>query len=364
MRKEFQNQDDSQAEQGYAASSGEQYVQPNAGQTQQEQYPSVPAQFVPPQNQPGQYSQTATPQAWYPGSQNPQASYQQPQQYQQDPYSQQQYSPSEYQNNPYTGQQSAPSQFQQAPYSQHQYPTGYGQTQGAYQQGAQSYGGDQYVSYDQKASRIVGGVLGTLLLAAVLWGLFWVYKATHLPPVLAPTAYTQFYVGDGGFSIAQPAGWTSDSGGSNGVESNATFVSGKAKIYADSDLGGSLNGDMITASNNQQQEAADQLGKQITLTPPVVTLHREGAAAMSDLYGKYQEQPMQQFQSNLGAGWYSEFTGIGGTFTGPVHGYRATILSNDRRVTAILVCRQSDWAALQAPYMHVLQSIDHGKSTQ
>jgi hypothetical protein len=306
----------------------------------------VQQQFIQPETNQTSYQQSPYAQPSYPTQQN----YSQPQS-----YPQTQYDPASYAQNPYSQQP----QYQQYPQSQYN-QAGYQQntTQGY---GQQTYDNNEYLSYDQKASRLASWILGGVIFAAVVAGLIWGFKISHPAPIPAPTAYIHYEVGDGAFSLDQPVGWEASGGGSNGVESNATFKNGKAKIFADSDLGGSLNGDMLAAANAQRQGIADQLGQHIVVTPPSVTLHREGAAAMSELYANYHEQPMQQFTAPLGSGWYSEFTGNAGSMTGNVHGYRITLLSNDRRIQMVTVCRESDWATLQPAFMHEMQSLDHGK---
>jgi hypothetical protein len=217
--------------------------------------------------------------------------------------------------------------------------------------------------YGESNSRRAGLFIGLGFLAVVAIVLILVVRATHPPLVAAPTAYASYSDSDQSFTIDQPVGWTVSGGGSGGIESTATFRSGNAEIKVGSDLGGSLLGDVAQAQNNQFENMASLAGVNAPPpVPPIVKVHAESEQEVAANYANYQELPMQVFNSKLGEGRYSEFTGQGATFVGPVRGYRATLLSSERRITVVTVCPVRNWAILQPAFLHILQSVDRGKS--
>jgi hypothetical protein len=54
------------------------------------------------------------------------------------------------------------------------------------------------------------------------------------------------------------------------------------------------------------------------------------------------------------------YTAAGGFLKSPLHGYRATILGGERRISFEARCRDSDWPALKPAFERVLTSLAPG----
>lgn len=71
--------------------------------------------------------------------------------------------------------------------------------------------------------------------------------------------------------------------------------------------------------------------------------------------------PMRVVNSALGEGRCSEWSGDAGVWGGgKMHGYRATLLSGERRVTIVCRCPESNWKILQPAFDKVLGSLAPG----
>jgi hypothetical protein len=182
--------------------------------------------------------------------------------------------------------------------------------------------------------------------------------------VPAPTAYVTVQATDQTYSVDQPVGWSNTSGSAEGVSSSSIFESGNAKIKVGSDLAGSLWGDIANAQSAQMQNMVSLAGvpqsSATTVPPAIEKVHMMGQQDVAKDYSNYSEQPMQTVESKLGEGRISEFTAQGGAFVGPMHGYRATFLSVDRRITVLTVCSERNWAILAPSFMHEIQSVNRG----
>ena len=171
--------------------------------------------------------------------------------------------------------------------------------------------------------------------------------------VAAPTSYESYNAKDGAFACQCPAGWDVTGGGRGGYHS-CKFKSGGASIKVISDVAGSLMGDIV-GSRNQSMGMDDEV------EPPVAEIHEMGQREMADELGNYQEQAAQPVRTSLGEGRQSEFT-ASSTFGAKLHGYRATVLSNDRRITVVCKCPEKDWETLQAAFNEVIGSLKHGQT--
>lgn len=165
-------------------------------------------------------------------------------------------------------------------------------------------------------------------------------------PVAAPTSYANYENRDAGWACEYPEGWSADGGGKK--NSWAKFSMGSAKISLATDLTGSLMGDM--ASMGQKEGPA---------TPedyPVHKVHVADKDTVAQEYSDYKEEKPQEFNNSIGPARKSEFTASGG-FSGPIHGYRATFLSRDRRFRVVCICSESDWPNLKPAFDKVLESF-------
>jgi hypothetical protein len=167
-------------------------------------------------------------------------------------------------------------------------------------------------------------------------------------PVPAPTSYATYETKDGGFAVEYPEGWDADGGGKK--NSWAKFSKGTAEISLQTDLVGSLMGDMGAGMGNK-------LGPPDPEDYPVHKVHVADKETVAQEYSDYKEQEPVEFQNAIGGpGRKSEFT-ASGTLSGPIHGYRATFLGRDKRFRVTLTCSESDWENLKPAFDKVLESF-------
>jgi hypothetical protein len=167
--------------------------------------------------------------------------------------------------------------------------------------------------------------------------------------VPAPTAFDSYGDKAGKFACDYPKGWQVDGGGkSDSPNSWAKFTQGNAEISVNADFGGSVLGDIAKASGSTFGADAE---------PPVARVHPMGEKHMKDEYTNYEEREPKPFQSKgLGEGRRSTFL-ADSTLGGKVYGYRATLLSGDRRVTVICACPATNWQALRPAFEQVINSL-------
>jgi len=220
-----------------------------------------------------------------------------------------------------------------------------------------------YTGYEEPKQNKIGLVVGLVLLVAVVVALFLLARSMRPHLVPAPAAYINVQASDQSFTVDRPVGWSSTQGSFESTDANMDFSSGSAKITVESDLAGSTWGDFQQAENNQDENMASMTGvKPPPPIPPIETVHRMGEQEVASQYSKYAEQPMTTITAVIGEGRQSEFTGNGGILVGPVHGYRASFLDNERRITVVTVCPQRNWAILAPSFEHVIQSVGIGKN--
>ncbi len=166
--------------------------------------------------------------------------------------------------------------------------------------------------------------------------------------VPAPRNFKPFLDGGGKFVCDAPEGWETASGGKpDSPNSFAKFTSGSALISVNADFGGSLFGDIARATGGQGPDAE----------APVARVHPMGERHMKEDYSDYKERDAKPFQSKgLGEGRRSTFT-ASQTIGGKVFGYRATLLSGDRRIEVITVCPATNWQALKPAFERVINSL-------
>ncbi len=208
---------------------------------------------------------------------------------------------------------------------------------------------------------ILIGVVGALTLLAF----FGIPKGG--PSVPAPKSFKSFETPDKSVAGVGPDGWTKKrSAGLGGTIGGVSFTRGSAQISVTADLAGSLMGDMAAAANAQISNVSDILpgGQAPPAKPPVEKLHEAGASDMEESFETYNEQPMKPLQSALGDARISEFTGktqkdmMSQGY--PAHGYRATILGTEKRVTVLCYCTDKDWKNLKPAFDKVIGSLKPG----
>lgn len=167
--------------------------------------------------------------------------------------------------------------------------------------------------------------------------------------VPAPTAYVAYGDTGGKFACDYPKGWQAEGGGKPDSPSSwAKFSSGNALINVTADFAGSLFGDMAKASGSMMGEDAE---------PPVARVHPMGVRHMKEEYNGYEEREPKAFQSKgMGEGRRSTFVAKE-ALGGKVYGYRATLLSGDRRITVVCTCSATNWQALKPSFERVIASV-------
>jgi hypothetical protein len=171
--------------------------------------------------------------------------------------------------------------------------------------------------------------------------------------VAAPTAFVQYNSPDGRFSCDYPKGCEAAGGGkADKPISWAKFTAGNAEIRVDADFAGSLFGDMAKAGSAMSGD--DE--------PPAAKVHPLGVRHMKEEFSNYTEREAKPFQSKgLGEGRKSVFI-ADGSFGAKTYGYRATLLSGDRRITIITTCPATNWQALKPGFDKVIASLRLGGS--
>ena len=90
--------------------------------------------------------------------------------------------------------------------------------------------------------------------------------------------------------------------------------------------------------------------------PAVAQLHERDKSQLADSLPGYQEGDMQPLQSRVGDARISEWTADGGK----MHGYRVTMLGNQREITVICLSPQRNWAIIQPAFQHIISSVVPG----
>jgi hypothetical protein len=173
--------------------------------------------------------------------------------------------------------------------------------------------------------------------------------------VPAPKAFVPYDSADGRFSCDYPKGWEVEKGAGKqeAMFSYAKFSMGGAEIRVEADFAGSLFGDMARASGAGLGGEAE---------PPVAKVHVNPIRLkqMKEDFSNYQEREPKAFQSKgMGEGRRSMFT-ADQTFGGKIFGYRATLLTGDRRITILCTCPASNWNTLKPGFEKVIASLRLG----
>lgn len=196
---------------------------------------------------------------------------------------------------------------------------------------------------------------GLALAAAVLVALIFVVRALRPVTVAAPTAYKTYTAIDNTFSCDQPLGWTMhETGATSGALSTVTFEKAHVRVRVVSDSIGSLMADGMTSS-----VPTDPIPGMPPPPPPkpaVEKLHEMDKSQLADSLPGYQEGEMQKLESRVGDARVSEWTADGGK----MHGYRVTMLGNQREMTVICLSPERNWTILQPAFQHMITSVVPG----
>jgi hypothetical protein len=170
--------------------------------------------------------------------------------------------------------------------------------------------------------------------------------------VPAPKEFVTYHSTDGRFDCDCPVGWETDGGGKpESPNCWAKFTKGSAEVDVNADLAGSLFGDIAKAGGAGLGGDAE---------PPVARVHPMGVRQMKEDYTNYQERDAVKFQSKgLGEGRRSIFI-ADQTLGGKIYGYRATLLSGDRRISVICKCPATNWKELKPAFERITASLRQG----
>lgn len=214
---------------------------------------------------------------------------------------------------------------------------------------------------------------------ALFWGvglaiillLYTVARANKGVHVAAPTAFVPYTAADKSFMCEAPAGWHAEGIGAEGGQGSRTIISqGDAVITLRSNASASTMADMMNATNAQQQQAREDLQNMpggppagMPAPPPPVPavqqLHKMNRESLAAKYEDFTETATHPFQGRLGDARLNEWTGAG-DMGARMHGYRVTMLTQDKMVTLVCRCRETDWKALQPAFVRIIHSVDRG----
>jgi hypothetical protein len=234
-----------------------------------------------------------------------------------------------------------------------------------------------------------GGLSGVCV-STLLGGSLFIANASKPQRVSPPTSWASFTAPDKSFRCEVPGGWKQETVG-NGSETSGVIVrQGGARVRVLADTKGSLMADISKPIGGMTDMGAGG-GEGIPSTggggmpdlssvpgagaagletrkSPVEALHEKGKEDYEDSlaesgYSGYEEQQAQQVSSGLGEGRVSEFTfkkeGLMGG--GKFHGYRATFLSTDKRVSVAARCGEDDWTGMKPAFMKMIQGLGPGQ---
>jgi predicted DNA-binding WGR domain protein len=171
-----------------------------------------------------------------------------------------------------------------------------------------------------------------------------------LPELDANLVTQSFTVKDGAFSCKHPDGWEVESGSRpDNTYSWAKFTKGSATLRINADVTGSLIAD-IEKSFGGEGEGDES---------PVASAHEMARRTASEEFDDYKEGAARSITSpGLGDGRIAEFeAGGSGLLSTHYHGYRATLLTQNRRLTILCWCPEKQWDALKPTFFAFIQGV-------
>ncbi len=176
--------------------------------------------------------------------------------------------------------------------------------------------------------------------------------------VVVPDSYDVWDSGEGSFAIEYPTGWKSE--GNSKRNAWAKFTSGSALIRVETNVTGSLIGDMASTGMGDMA-GMDLAAKDMEELAPVAKVHEFEKDLFAQNYNGYEETAIETVRTGLGDTRKAEFTAAG-SFGGELKGYRATALGPEKRVRVTCACSADDWETLQPVFEHVVESLGRGKA--
>jgi hypothetical protein len=228
----------------------------------------------------------------------------------------------------------------------------------------------------------LAGGLSALCVVMLIGGLAFLLVGSRPEPVKAPTAFKKFNASDQSFACEYPDGWRKAAGESHGIASAARFTRGEALIRVESDLTGSLMGDMSRGGGGVPEVSGmpDTSGGTVDLSgipgaaslglgnlkidnrPAVEKLHEARKKAFveelaEEGLSEYTEKPLQAFRTQIGEARWSEYQAQGGFLAADVHGFRATIMGTERAIYVQCQATEKDWKMVEPAFKRVIGSL-------
>jgi hypothetical protein len=170
-------------------------------------------------------------------------------------------------------------------------------------------------------------------------------------PPLDPTLVTEdFRSKDGAFACRYPVDWEPESGSRpDNTYSWAEFTRGSNTLRIDADVTGSLVAD-IEKSFGGGGEGDES---------PVASVHQMNERKVAEGFTDYEEGPSRSLTNpSLGEGRIAEFTAeSSGLFSTKLHGYRATLLGQNRRITILCSAPEKQWEKLKPTFFAFIQGV-------
>ena len=197
---------------------------------------------------------------------------------------------------------------------------------------------------------------GLVLTALVLVGLIFLVRALRPVIVTAPAAYKTYTAIDNTFSCDRPVGWKMhETRATSGALATVTFAKAHVRVRVVSDAIGSLMADGMTSSN-ASVEAIPGMPPPPPPKPAVEKLHEMDKSQLADSLPGYKEGEMQKLESRVGDARVSEWTAD----DGKMHGYRVTMLGNQREMTVICISPERNWTVLKPAFQRMITSVVPG----
>lgn len=212
---------------------------------------------------------------------------------------------------------------------------------------APNWGGNVVVSKKGMDGPVLFVSLGAaaVLVVALIFGI----RALKPAQVTAPKSYKSYSAIDSSFSCQQPVGWKmKETGAEQGIMSTVAFSQGHVRVKVVSDAIGSLLGDIGNGPS---------LGPQ---KPPVEKLHEYDKAQLTKDMPGYEEGEAKAFTSAVGDSRVSEWTADGGAGVSKMHGYRVTMLGNQREITVICFSPERNWKTLKPAFEYMINNVTPG----
>jgi hypothetical protein len=170
------------------------------------------------------------------------------------------------------------------------------------------------------------------------------------PAADAALASVDFSAKDSAFRLRYPPGWQHDTGSrADNTYSWVRITKGSATIEVHADIKGSL----LSGSDFNQQPQPE--GSE---TAPVHVAHELAKRSTAEGFSGYSESKPAVFKgAKLGEGRISQFTASGGLFGSKIHGFRVTLLTNDRRVSILCHCPDKEFAGYRPTFLAVCHSL-------